>query len=175
MSIDASNHNKVKLFPAVIRFFSAKVGVRVHFLDLRLLPSETTQQILNFICSCLEESGLRMENIASFYADNAPVNFGGWHQTGKNNAFNRLQEQTCVHLIPIGCPAHILHNAAEKGAERFNVDIEIFVLKTRSHFKSQTSRVQNLKQFCAQLEAQYNALPTHTPTRLTTSCNVLKK
>ena len=36
-------------------------------------------------------------------------------------------------------------------------------------------RVQNLKQFCAQLEAQYIALPTHMPTRWTTLGNVLEK
>ena len=72
-------------------------------------------------------------------------------------------------------PAHILHNAAEKGAERLTVDTETIVLKICSHFKSQTSRVQNLKQFCAQLEAQYTALPTHTPTRWTALGNGLEK
>ena len=175
ISIDASNHNEVKLFPLVVRFFSAKVGVRVRILDLRSMPYETSQQIMNFICSSLEENGLKLENITSFCADNAPVNFGGCQQKGKNNVFNRLQEKNSARLIPIGCPAHILHNAAEKGAERLTVDIETIVLKICSHFKCQTSRVQKLKQFCAQLEAQYTALPTHTPTRWTTLGNVLEK
>ena len=175
ISIDASNHNEVKLFPLVVRFFSAKVGVRVRILDLRSMPYETSQQIMNFICSSLEENGLKLENITSFCADNAPVNFGGCQQKGKNNVFNRLQEKTSARLIPISCPAHILYNAAEKGAERLTVDIETIVLKMCSHFKSQTSRVQKLKQFCAQLEAQYTALPTHTPTRWTTLGNVLEK
>ena len=56
-----------------------------------------------------------------------------------------------------------------------SVDIETIVLKICSHFKSETSRVQNLKQFCAQLEAQYTALLTNTPTRWTTLGNVLEK
>jgi len=59
--INASNHNEVKLFPLVISFFSAKVGVRVRILDLRSMPCETSQQIVSFICSCLEENGLRLE------------------------------------------------------------------------------------------------------------------
>jgi len=46
ISIDASNHNEVKLFPLVIRFFSAKVGVRVRILDLRSMPCETTDSEL---------------------------------------------------------------------------------------------------------------------------------
>ena len=175
IAIDASNHNEVKLFPLVVRFFSAKVGVQVRILDLRSMPCETSQHIMNFICSSLKENGLKLENITSFCADNAPVNFAGWQKKGKNNVFNRLQEKTSARLIPIGCPAYILHNAAEKGAERLTVDIETIVLKICSHFKGQTSRVQNLKQFCAQLEAQYTALPTHTPTRWTTLDNVLEK
>ena len=108
---------------------------------------------MSFICSSLEENGLRLENVTSFCADNAPVNFGGRQQTGKNNVFNRFQEKTSARLISVGCPAHILHNAAEKGVERLTADVETIVLKICSHFKSQTSRVQNLKQFCEQLEA----------------------
>ena len=87
LSIDDFNHNEVKLFPLVVRFFSAKVGVRI--LDLRSMPCKTSQQIMNFICSSREENGLKLENITSFCADNAPVNFGGWQQKGKN-VFNRL-------------------------------------------------------------------------------------
>ena len=174
ISIDASNHNEVKLFSLVVRFFSAKVGVRVRILDLRSMPCATSQQMINFICSSLEENGLKLENITSFWADNALVNFGGWQQKEKN-VFNRLQENTSARLIPIDCPAHILHNAAEKGAERLTVDIETIVSKICNHFKSQTSIVQNIKQFCAHLEAQYTALPTHTPTHWTTLGNVLEK
>ena len=135
------------------------------------MPCATSQQIINFICYSLEENGLKLENITSFWADNALVNFGGWQQKEKNNVFNRLHEKTSARLIPISCPAHILHNAAE----RLTVDIETIVLKICSHFKSQTSIVQNIKQFCTQLEAQCNALPTHTPTHWTILGNVLEK
>ena len=93
ISIDASNHNEVKLFPLCVRFFCAKVGVQVRILDLRSMPCETLQQIMTFIRSSLEENRLKLENIASFCADNAPVNFGGFQQKGKNNVFNRLQEK----------------------------------------------------------------------------------
>ena len=132
ISIDTSNHNEVKLFPLVVRFFSAKVGVRVRILDLRSMPCKRSQQIMNFICSSLEENGLKLENITSFCADNAPVNFGGWQQKEKNNVFNRLQEKTSARLIPIGCPAYILHNAAEKGAERPTVDISPVAFQLRA-------------------------------------------
>ena len=96
ISIDASNHNEVKLFPLVVRFFSAKVGVRVRILDLRLMPCETLQQIMNFICS-LEENGLKLENIISFCADNVPVNFGVGNKKEKTT-FSIACKKKTVHV-----------------------------------------------------------------------------
>ena len=58
VTVDASNHNKVKLFPLVIRFFNAKVGVRVRLLDLRSMASETSQQNMDFIVSSFHKNGL---------------------------------------------------------------------------------------------------------------------
>lgn len=172
ISVDASNHKEIKLFPLVIRFFTAKVGVKVRLLDLRSMPGETSEQIFNFILSSIKDNGLNLKHMTSFCADNAPVNFGGCNQRGKNNVFHRLTERTTC-LIPVGCPAHILHNAAEKGAERLTADIETIVLKIGSHFKSQTSRANSLKSFCEQLDTNYTTLPTHTPTRWLTLDKVL--
>ena len=50
-----------------------------------------------------------------------------------------------TYLILVGCPAHILHKTAEKGAERLTVDNETIVLKIGSDFKSHTGRTNNLK------------------------------
>ena len=174
VSVDASNHSELKLFPLVIRFFNAKVGVRVRLLNLRSMPNETSQQIVDFILTSLQENDLDLKRLTSFCADNAPVNFGGSQLSGQNNVFYRLK-QRATQLIPVGCPAHILHNAAEKGSDSLTVDIETIVLKIGSHFKSQTSRAVSLKQFCEQLDTNYSSLPTHTPTRWTTLDAVLER
>ena len=58
ISVDASNHDELKLFPLVIRYFNAKVGVRVRLLDLQSLPSESSSQIVNFISKSLQENSL---------------------------------------------------------------------------------------------------------------------
>ena len=174
ISVDASNHNEVKLFPLVIRFFNAKAGVTVRLLDLRAMPGEASEQIMNFILSSMKENELDLQLLTSFCADNAPVNFGGCNQGRKNNVLYYLTERkTC--LIPIGCPAHILHKATEKEAERLTVDIETIVLKIGSHFKSQTSRANSLKQFCEKIDSNYSTLPTHTPTRWLTLDAVLER
>ena len=121
--VDASNHKEVKPFPLVIRFFRAKVGVKVCLLDLRSMPGETSEQIMHFILSSMEENELNLQLLTSFCADNALVNFGGSNLGRKNNVFYHLAERKAC-LIPVGCPAHILHNAAEKGAERLTIGIK---------------------------------------------------
>ena len=169
VSVDASNHNQLKLFPLVIRFFNAK-----RLLNLRSIPSETSQQITDFIHISLQENDLDLKRLKSFCADNAPVNFGGSQLRGQNNVFYPLKQQA-TQLIPVGCPVHILHNAAEKGSDRLTVDIETIVIKICSHFKSQTSRAVSLQQFCQKLDTNFSTLPTHTPTRWTTLDSVLER
>ena len=96
ISVDASNHNEVKLFPLVIRFFNAKAGVTVGLLDLRAMPGETSEQIMNFILSSVKENELDLQLLTSFCADNAPVNFGGCNQGGKSMCFIILQREKRV-------------------------------------------------------------------------------
>ena len=91
VSVDASNHNQLKLFALVIRFFNAKVGVQVRLLNLRSMPSETSQQIIDFIHTSLQENDLDLKRLTSFCADNAPVNFGGSQLSGQNNVFYQLK------------------------------------------------------------------------------------
>ena len=127
------------------------------------MPGETSKQITNFIVSSTKENELDLQQLTLFCADNAPVNFRGSKHGGKNNVFHHLtKRKTC--LIPVSCPAQILHNTAKKGAERLTVDIETIVLKIGSHFKSQTNKRTSLKQFFEQLDINYSTLPTHTPT-----------
>ena len=132
------------------------------------MPSETSQQIISidFIHTSLQENNLDLKRLTSFCTDNAPVNFGCSQLSGQNNVFYRLK-QRATQLIPVGCPAHILHNAAEKGSDRLTVDIETIVMKIGSHFKSHTSRAVSLEQFCEKLDTNYSTLPTHTPTKWT--------
>ena len=122
----------------------------------------------------MQENDLDLKRLTSFCADNASVNFGGLQLSGQNNVFYRLK-QRATRLIPVGCPAHILHNATENKSDCLTVDIEKIVMKIGRHFKSQTSRPVSLKQFCEKLDTNYSTLPTHTPTRWTTLDSVLER
>ena len=115
--------------------------------------------------------------MSSFCADNAPVNFGRPGQVDNarhNNVFKKLKERS-QKLIPLGCPSHILHNAAKRSSERLPIDIESIAFKLASHFKGSTLRHERLKDLCEQLETDYSTLPTHGPTRWTTLLKVVDR
>ena len=99
------------------------------------MPNETSQQIIDFIHTSLQENNLDLKQLTCFCADNTPINFGGLQLSGQNNVFYRLKQQA-TQLIPVGCAAHILHYAADKGSDRLTVDIETIVMKIGSHFKT---------------------------------------
>jgi hypothetical protein len=39
---DASNHKEIKIFPALVRYFDYKSGVKIKMLELKSLPGETS-------------------------------------------------------------------------------------------------------------------------------------
>uniref|UniRef100_A0A914WM39 Uncharacterized protein n=2 Tax=Plectus sambesii TaxID=2011161 RepID=A0A914WM39_9BILA len=174
ISTDASNHKEIKLFPLVIRYFTASKGVQVRLLDMESLPGEDSTMVANFIAQVLGKHQLQFENLVSFCADNAPVNFGGPQLAGPNNVFKKLQEKK-KNLIPMGCPAHILHNAAQKAADRLPIDIEAIVFKIASYFKGSTRRHEDFKDICNFLEVNYETIPSHGPTRWLTLGKVIDR
>jgi hypothetical protein len=112
-------------------------------LDFATLANETSESIHNLIIEILEKHNLNFQNMVSLCADNAPVNFGGPQLKGVNNVFHRLKNQN-QRLLPIGCPAHILHNAAKSATDQLPIDIESIAFKIQSHFKGSTTRHEAL-------------------------------
>jgi DNA polymerase I-like protein with 3'-5' exonuclease and polymerase domains len=63
-----------------------------------------------------------------------------------------------TRLIPIGCPAHILHNAAKQATEQLSFDIESIAFKLQSHFKGSTKRHEALKELFESVEVSLQKL-----------------
>lgn len=109
-----------------------------------------------WINQILARHELKFENLTGFVADNTNSNFGGVEQRGTNNLFFRLRQQK-QGLIGLGCPAHILHNAARIATDKMRIfdraiDIEAIVFKLSSYFKMSTKRSESLKEHCRELE-----------------------
>jgi hypothetical protein len=151
------SHFSAFIFLFCFRFFTAANGVQIRLLDMKDLPGEDSQLVADFITQILQKHGLKWENLVSFCADNAPVNFGGPQMQGPKNVFKKLVLKK-KNLIPIGCPAHIFHNAAQKAADRLPLDIETIAFKLASYFKGSTSRNEQFKDICDFLEVCFHFL-----------------
>lgn len=160
---DASNHENIKLFPVLIRYFLPTKGVRVKMLDITAEEGETSIMITNLIMSAAKKFKLE-EAIVGFCADNAKVNFGGESRGGRNNVFFRLKSWF-PHLIGINCAAHVTHNALKNACGALPIDVEYTVVKIYSHFYIYTGRTEKLKSFCEEANIEYEKLLGYAKTR----------
>jgi hypothetical protein len=80
-----------------------------------------------------------LENISSYSADNASVNFGK-----HNSVFKKLQ-QLNPSIQRANCPAHIKHNCAKQAPDKLDIDMESLVVKILHNFSSSAKRITELK------------------------------
>ncbi|PIK59057.1 putative golgin subfamily A member 6C [Apostichopus japonicus] len=123
VSTDASNHGSVKMFPLLIQYFDWKSGgLQTKVIDLQSLADETAAMIASYITGILEDKDI-LQKCVAFSGDNCNTNFGGLRR-GDGNVFANLKRSVNPNLIGIGCPAHILNNCIQHGADRLSVGID---------------------------------------------------
>ena len=106
-----------------------------------------------------------MEKCVAFGGDNTNTNFGGRLRKGTNNVFSKFKESMNESMEGVGCPAHILHNAAHTAASVLSIDVEVIVVKLFSYFSIYTVRTEKLKEFCEFVGVQYASVLSHSKTR----------
>lgn len=158
ISSDASNHGNIKLFPILLRYYVAGKGIKQCLFDFFDDAKESAADIFNNLRR-LENAGLNFNRVSSYSADNASVNFG------KHNSVFTLLKRENNHILPVGCPAHMLNNAVRYALDRCNFDVENLVLKTYSHFSCNAKRVEELKSFFEFVDLEYRGLLRHVTTR----------
>lgn len=159
ISTDASNHGSLKMFPVVIRYYIPSEGIRVCLLDFFKDADESANAVFLNLKTKIEGFGLNLNNVSSYSADNASVNFGRHH------SIYQLLLQENPKILPSGCPAHMVNNSIKHGLEKCKFDLENFVLKIYSHFSSQAKRVKVLEDFFEFVELEYKPILRHVPTR----------
>ena len=162
--VDASNHKYMKFVPVIVRYFSSTLGVQNKILEFSNLPGETAEIIHAHIVKVLNENALS-DKIISFSADNTNTNFGGMLRKGKNNVFLKLKQTLNRNILGMGCCAHIIHNSIQYASDCLPVDVDSIVCKIFGFFHIYTVRVENLKEFCDDVDVQYKDLLSHSKTR----------
>uniref|UniRef100_A0A8C6NU33 Uncharacterized protein n=1 Tax=Nothobranchius furzeri TaxID=105023 RepID=A0A8C6NU33_NOTFU len=158
LATDASNKGTTKCFPIVLRYFHFEEGVQNALLDFYSDSNETSEAITNQLLAKLEMSGLNLQKLSAYTADNASVNYGK-----HNSVYQKLK--LAQNDVLASCLAHILHNATRYAAGNLDLDIENTVLKVYSHFSISASRTAQLREFCEFVEVDGCNLLRHVVTR----------
>lgn len=111
-------------------------------------------KIYEWIIKILQKHKLNLEQLVAFCGDNVNANFGGAEHAGQRNVFHKLKSHR-GNLIPVGCPAHVLHNAAKNSADNLPIDIESIIFKLASHFRNSTKRIERFKEICEDFEVYF--------------------
>lgn len=161
---DASNHNSEKMFPILIQYFTINEGICSKLINLKTLPNKKAQTICYLLIKTLKKWNL-VDKCIAFSADNCNTNFGGVRRAGTENVYSLLNREMQKNLIGIGCPVHIIHNAAKKGLDTISIDVQSIIMKIYNHFLVYTVRTEGLKEFCENVNIEYRQLLYHSPTR----------
>ncbi|CAF4853067.1 unnamed protein product [Rotaria sp. Silwood1] len=94
LSIDASNKGNCKMFPFTVQYFS-EIGVSRGLIEFISDPNEAAVDIFKNICKIIDDYKLKFENLTSYGADNANVNFGEYHSVFK------LLKDKVSHLLKV--------------------------------------------------------------------------
>jgi hypothetical protein len=159
ISTDASNKGNMKIFPVAIQYFNTKEGLINFVLDLFEDSDESSFKIHDNLKRVLAINQLKIENLLSYGADNASVNYGR-----HNSVFKNFYDEN-EFLVKSNCNCHILHNAAKYGLFRLPFDIESLVLKIYNHFSNSAKRESQLKSCYEFTENNYSKVLRHVTTR----------
>lgn len=159
ISSDASNRGYKKLFPIVVTYFTVDAGIQNKLINFYSDEYESSQAIFDQIMKCLTDLGLPVDNVTSYSADNANVNYGV-----KNSVYQKLLEINS-HIVKANCNAHVIHNAAKFACVKLPLDITTLVNKIYSEFSSSTVNVRELKECCNFFNLEFSHIIKNVPTR----------
>ena len=141
LGTDGSNDESgiKKLIPVSIRLFDDNKGkVSVQLLDMGASKEGTAEALFNNISSILRENRVDWENHVAVGLDNTVVN------VGKKNSIMTQVLAKKKNIFINGCSCHIIHNTANKAAERFSevsrFDVEDFLVDLFHWFDKSSKR-----------------------------------
>lgn len=149
LSVDGSNDNGVeKLYPMAVRIWDAGL-VKTRFLEMCLVQDSSAIGIFAELTKVFTAHSIPFENCVGLSVDNASVN------VGRLKSLKVIMLQKNPALFTLGCPCHLVHNAAHAAGKAFceatGFNIEDLCVDIYYHFEYSSKRkglLLEFNQFC---------------------------
>ena len=165
LAVDGSNDTDLKkMNPLTVRIYDINRGyIATRFVDMGMTSGSDAESIFQTIASVFQKNNLSWGKCIGFSVDNTNVNMGN-----RNSIKTRVlgRNENCFIL---GCPCHIIHNAASYSATNFGkvvgFDIEEFLIDLYYWYDKSTNRKNTLAEFCEFVDIDYRKIIKHVSTR----------
>ena len=143
LSTDGSNDNADKFYPVILQYLNSSGMPQTSLLSVPTVKevSATGRNIYNTLNSELEKHGLAWRNCLALGADNAPV------MSGNNTGLFGCIKEEQPNLYFAGCPCHLMHLGAKKGAAALGLKLEDALTDIYYYLKHSAKRQAELKIF----------------------------
>ncbi|XP_065350842.1 uncharacterized protein LOC135946521 [Cloeon dipterum] len=158
MSDGSTRFNK-SIYPYVVRYFKEGEGLKEKVISVVCSSDGTAQKLHSDLKQSLAQMGLQVEHVAAFAGDSCSVNFGT-----QNSVYAKLKMEN-PKILPLKCPAHLLHNAAKNAMVRYKPDCEAILLKICGHLNQSSKREAALMEVFEYCDVEYQQITKHTNVR----------
>ena len=165
LSVDASNDKGIsKMNPLTVRIFDvSRRLVSQKFLDLCLTTGVDAYSIFEKIDETLQTNNIPWDNCTAFGVDNTNTNIG------ERNSIKSRVTAINPSIYFVGCPCHIIHNAAQKAGDAFcelsGFDVEECCVDHYYWFDKSTKRKGELNEYAVFCDVTYQEYIHHINVR----------
>ena len=158
--IDGSNDTGIaKMYPITVIYDVEFNRVMTKFFDMNLIEgrcSGTAATIFEHVDAVFNEHAIQWKSVTGLRVDNTNVNIGEY-----DSIKSRFLEKE-PKIAVVGCPCHMLHNTAGKGATEFGnitkFDVEDHCIDLFYWFDKSTKRKGALKEYFEFCGTNYEAV-----------------
>ena len=163
IATDGSSDEDDKFLPVLVRHTGKNSGlIETSLLDMPNINSGSTAQQMFDVCNeVIANFSLDWDNCVTYSSDNTNSMVGV-----RNSLLQRIRDsQGNQKVFDVGCPCHLAHLCAGKGATELSVNVEDFVIDTYYHFRRSAKRKAQLREFMEFNNNEVRKVIKHVSTR----------
>ena len=144
IATDGSCDENDKFLPVLIRHFSKDGLITTSLLDMSDIDKGSDAKTMFNVCSLsLKKTNLSWELCCTYSSDNTSF------MVGKNRSLLSFIKsvQPTQKVYDVGCPCHLAHLCAQKGAKMLSMQVDDFIIDSFYHFKRSIKRKATLREY----------------------------